>query len=149
MTITIRTARFDDEVETLALIEELFVAPGRRPSDYTRERASEGFRRAVTSERADVLLAFDDGRPVGAATVYLGIFSIRYGQRCFVEDLIVLPDQRSKGTGKLLLEAAGKWGRERGCDFIQLHSGNGRKDAHRFYERQGMDQDSLVFTKHL
>lgn len=133
----------------MPLIEELFVAPGRKPSDYSRERATEAFRLAVVGDHSDVLIAFDGGKPVGAATVYVAILSIRYGLRCFVEDLIVLPDQRGKGVGKLLLDAAEDWGRKHSCDFIQLHSGNGRKDAHRFYTVSGMDQDSLVFTKRL
>ena len=147
--ITIRTARFDDEVEVLALIEELFVAPGRRPADYTRERAQEGFRRAVGNQDSDILLALDGHMPAGAATVYVDTYSIRYGLRCWVEDLVVLPSQRGRGVGKLLLDAAVDWGRKHGCDFVQLHSGLGRKDAHRFYLTNGMEQDSLVFTKRL
>jgi GNAT superfamily N-acetyltransferase len=147
--ITIRAARFDDEVEVLALIEELFVAPGRRPADYTRDRAQEGFRRAVGNQQSDILLALDGHTPAGAATVYVDTYSIRYGLRCWVEDLIVLPSQRSRGVGKLLLDAAEDWGRKHGCDFVQLHSGLGRKDAHRFYLTNGMEQDSLVFTRRL
>ena len=147
--ITIRTAGFDDEAEVLALIEELFVAPGRRPADYTRERAQEGFRRAVGNQQSDILLALDGHTPAGAATEYMDMYSIRYGLRCWVEDLVVLPSQRSRGVGKLLLDAAEDWGRRHGCDFVQLHSGLGRKDAHRFYLTNGMEQDSLVFTKRL
>jgi GNAT superfamily N-acetyltransferase len=147
--ITIRPARFDDEAEVLALIEELFVPPGRRPADYTRDRAQEGFRRAVGNQGSDILLALDGHTPSGAATVYVDTYSIRYGLRCWVEDLVVLPSQRSRGVGKLLLDAAVDWGRKHGCDFVQLHSGLGRKDAHRFYLTNGMEQDSLVFTKNL
>ena len=147
--ITIRRARADDEAEAIALIEELFVAPGRRPPDYTRERASEGFQRAVSSPKSDVLLAMDGSTPVGAATVYVDTLSVRYGLRCWLEDLVVLPTHRSGGVGKLLLDAATGWAREHGCDFLQLHSGLGRKDAHRFYLSNGMEQDSLVFTRRL
>ena len=147
--ITIRSATLDDEREALGLIEELFVAPGRRPADYTSDRAQEGFRRAVGNQQSDILLAFDGHAPVGAATVYVDTYSIRYGLRCWVEDLIVLPSQRGRGVGKLLLDAAEDWGRKHGCDFVQLHSGLGRKDAHRFYHSNGMGQDSLVFTKRL
>ena len=147
--ITIRTARFDDEVEVLPLIEELFVAPGRRPAGYTRARAQEAFRRAVGNQQSDILLAFDGDTPAGAATVYVDTISIRYGLRCWVEDLVVLPAQRGGGVGKLLLDAAIDWARAHGSDFVQLHSGLGRKDAHRFYLANGMEQDSLVFTKNL
>jgi len=147
--INIRPAQFDDEAEVLPLIEELFVAPGRRPAEYTRERAQEGFRRAVGNQGSDILLAIDGKTPVGAATVYVDTLSIRYGLRCWVEDLVVLPSQRGGGVGKLLLDAAIAWGRAHGCDFVQLHSGLGRKNAHRFYVANGMEQDSLVFTKNL
>ena len=149
MTVTIRPARFDDEAEALPLIEELFVAPGRKPADYTRERAQEGFRRAVADQGSDILLALDGVTLVGAATVYVDTLSIRYGLRCWVEDLVVLPSQRGGGVGRLLVDAATDWGRAHGCDFVQLHSGLGRKDAHRFYLANGMEQDSLVFTKRL
>src|SRR3990170_7146173 len=118
--ITIRPARFDDEAEVLPLIEELFVAPGRKPADYTRERAQEGFRRAVGNEGSDILLAIDGHTPVGAATVYVDTLSIRYGLRCWLEDLVVLPSHRSRGVGKLLLDAATGWARDHGCDFLQL-----------------------------
>jgi len=146
---TIRPARFDDEAEVIPLIEELFVTPGSKPRDYSRERAAEAFRGAVSNDRADVLLAFGGGRAVGLASVYVDIFSIRYGRRCFVEDLVVLPDQRGKGVGAQLLEAACDWGRRFGCEHLQLNSGNGRGDAHRFYASNGMEQDALVFTKQL
>jgi GNAT superfamily N-acetyltransferase len=146
---SIRTARFDDEAEVIHLLEELFAAPGSKPRDYSRERATEAFRLAVSNDRMDVLIAFVGGKPVGLASVYVGIFSMRYGRRCFVEDLVVLPDQRSTGVGAQLLEAACDWGRKHGCDHLQLNSGNGRADAHRFYKANGMEQDALVFTKRL
>jgi len=39
-----------------------------------------------------------------------------------------------------LLDAATDWARERGCTHLELASGAGRKDAHRFYLREGMSQ---------
>jgi PhnO protein len=38
------------------------------------------------------------------------------------------------------LDAATEWARERGCTHLELASGAGRKDAHRFYLREGMAQ---------
>ena len=51
------------------------------------------------------------------------------------------------GVGRLLLDAAAAWARERGCSHLQLDSGLGRKDAHRFYLANGMEQWALVFTR--
>ncbi|MGD8690350.1 MAG: GNAT family N-acetyltransferase, partial [Gammaproteobacteria bacterium] len=34
-----------------------------------------------------------------------------------------------------------------GCDQLHLDSGTQRKDAHRFYEREGLDMTSLHFCR--
>jgi len=141
----IRPAVAADEEAVLALIEELFEAPGARPRRYSPERGSEGFRAAVRQPEADVLLAVDGDTIVGLASVYADFLSIRYGERCWLQDLVVGASRRSKGIGALLLDAAADWARERGCTHLELASGAGRKDAHRFYLSQGMAQ-SMLFT---
>jgi GNAT superfamily N-acetyltransferase len=143
--LTIRTATVADEAAALDLMQELFESPGVKPDDYSRARASEGFQRYVEEESGDVLLAEAGGALVGLASVYVDIQSIRFGTRCWLEDLIVTSAQRSTGVGGRLLEAATDWARERGCTHLELDSGNARKDAHRFYVDQGMEQQGLIF----
>ena len=145
--LTIRPATLADEATALDLLEELFAPPGRRPPDYTRERAQANFRRYIESPDGDVLLALADGAFLGLASVYVDLPSIRFGQRCWLEDLVVASASRSQGIGRQLLDAATEWARERGCTHLELDSGNARKDAHRFYLAQGMAQDGLVFTR--
>ena len=148
--LTIRPATLADEAAALDLLEELFAPPGRRPPDYTRERAQANFRRYLESPDGDVLLALRDdakGAPAGLASVYVDLPSLRFGQRCWLEDLVVASDSRGQGIGARLLDAATEWARERGCTHLELDSGNARKDAHRFYLAQGMTQDGLVFTR--
>ena len=142
MSVAIRTATLEDEDAVLALIEELFDPPGARPPAYTREVGSRGFRHAVEHPDADVLLALDGERVVGLASVYADILSIRYGPRCWLQDLVVTSSHRSLGVGKALLDATTAWARERGCTHLDLSSGDGRKDAHRFYLREGMVRSS-------
>ena len=88
---------------------------------------------------ADVLLALDGDVIVGLASVYLDLPFIRFGKRCWLQDLAVTSSRRSEGIGGTLLDAAAAWARERGCTHLELASGAGRKDAHRFYEAQGME----------
>lgn len=147
--LTIRPAKLADEAGSLNLIEELFEPPGRRPLHYTRERAREAFRRYLENPDADVLLAVSGSAIIGLATVYVDLPSIRFGLRCWLEDLVVTSSHRSRGAGRLLLDAATAWARERGCTHLELDSGHGRKDAHRFYIEQGMAQDGLVFGRRL
>ena len=145
MSVTVRKARFDDEEEVLALIPELFAPPGSTPPRYDKETAREAVQRAIAGEKTDILLAEAGGKVVGMLVLYVDILMVRFGLRCWLEDFIVLPDQRSKGVGKALLAEAAKWARARGCTHLQLNSGNGRVDAHRFYKANGMKQESLSF----
>ena len=146
--VSVRGATAADEGAVLALIEELFEPPGGRPKGYSPERGREGFRRAVQHPEADVLLAVDGDSIAGLASVYADFLSIRYGKRCWLQDLVVAASRRSEGTGALLIDAATEWGRERGCTHLELASGAGRKDAHRFYLSQGMAQ-GYTFTKEI
>ena len=135
-----------DEAAVLALIEELFEPPGARPKGYSPERGREGFRHAVQHPEADVLLAVDGDSIAGLASVYADFLSIRYGKRCWLQDLVVSKSRRSEGIGAKLIAAAAEWARERGCTHLELASGAGRLDAHRFYLREGMAQ-SMLFTR--
>ncbi len=140
MSIDVRPATVTDEAAFLDLLEQLFDAPGARPPGYTRQRGSNGFRWAIEGAHSDVLLALDGGSLVGLASVYRDIESIRYGRRTWLQDLVVDRAVRSGGVGKALLSAAADWAREHGCTHLALSSGGGRSEAHRFYEREGMDQ---------
>jgi GNAT superfamily N-acetyltransferase len=145
--VTVRPASLKDAKTVVLLIEELFEPPGRRPPDYTRERAHENLRRYLEGPDGDVLLALAGDTVVGLATVYIDLPSIRYGLRCWVEDLVVTSSRRSGGVGRRLVDAATEWARERGCTHLQLESGHGRKDAHRFYRANGVPEYGLVFKR--
>jgi GNAT superfamily N-acetyltransferase len=131
------------------LLEQLFEPPGGFPHGYTPGRGSEGFRWALAQADADVLLALDGDQLVGFASVYKDYMSIRDGWRCWLQDLIVAKTHRSLGTGRALLDAATDWARERGCTHLDLSSGLGRKDAHRFYDREGMMRGSYTFRRQI
>ena len=140
MNIDVRPATLADEAAFLNLLEQLFDAPGAPAPGYTRERGSNGFRWAIEGEHSDVLLALDGRSLVGLASVYRDIESIRYGRRTWLQDLVVDRAARGGGVGKALLAAAAEWARQRGCTHLALSSGWDRKDAHRFYEREGMER---------
>lgn len=145
MTFEVRPATLDDESAFLDLLVQLFDPPGSTPQGYTRERGSEGFRAIVANPEADALVALDGQSLVGLATVYCDILSIRFGKRCWLQDLVTDKAERSRGVGAALLAASGEWARKQGCSHLELTSGLGRVDAHRFYEREGMTRASYSF----
>ena len=68
-----------------------------------------------------------------------------------INGLVVDDKVRSRGVGKLLLEAAERWARSCGCDTIGVRSKVERHDAHRFYEknRYGWTKTQKSFHKAL
>ena len=146
--LSVRPATVADETPALDLLEELFAPPASRAPGYRRERAAAAFRDAIASTDADVLLAVDDGRAVGLASVYVDLVSMRFGRRCWLEDLVVTASARSRGVGRRLLDAATEWARTHGCTHLGLVSAAARGDAHRFYVANGM-APMLHFTRPL
>ena len=141
----IRPARVDDVDELVAAYEWLFAAPGSKPPAWDPRRAAARLRAAIAADGAEVIVADVDEKIAGFFTIYDDIDSVRFGRRAWVEDLAVDPGQRSRGIGKALIEAAKAWAREHGASHLELDSGLGRVDAHRFYEREGAAKASYSF----
>ncbi len=135
------------EVErVLGMYEWLFTPPGSVPPRWDPERAREAIADAVADPAAAVLVAEHRADLLGFCTAYLELNSVRFGPRCWVEDLAVSPEHRSQGVGKALLDHAKEWARERGATHLELDSADTRADAHRFYEREGPSWTSRSFA---
>ena len=114
------------------LSEAEFVA--RVEGQYTQ-----GYR-LLAAERA--------GRCVGLAGFRLGD-NLAWGHFLYVDDLVTLPSERSRGVGRALLEWLAGYARREGCSQLHLDSGTQRLDAHRFYEREHMRVSSYHFQRRL
>ena len=64
--------------------------------------------------------------------------NLAWGKHLYVEDLVSDEKQRSTGLGHMLLNWLHDEARKNKCDQLHLDSGVQRKNAHRFYEREGM-----------
>jgi GNAT superfamily N-acetyltransferase len=136
---TVREARAGEEGAIVPLYSWLFAEPGSTPPGWDPERATAALAEAIAAPESAVLVAEDGGDLVGLCTAYLELNSVRYGRRCWVEDLAVAPERRSGGVGGALLDAACEWARERGATHLELDTGIARTDAQRFYERRAPD----------
>jgi GNAT superfamily N-acetyltransferase len=145
METAIREARPGEEGAILAMYEWLFAPPGTKPSQWHPEKARGRLTEAIVSPRSTVLVVEGDGGLIAFCTAYLELDSVRFGQRCWVEDFAVDPARRSRGVGSALLGAAREWAREAGATHLELDSGLARTDAHRFYEREGGSRQSYSF----
>lgn len=135
--VAIRQAGEEDVDALLGMYEWLFEGPGIAPAHWDRDRARGALLEAIGSRQSTVLVAESaSGELWGFASAYLDLNSVRFGLRCWVEDLAVDPAQRSAGIGKALLDAAKAWAKERGATHLELDTGLARADAQRFYERE-------------
>jgi GNAT superfamily N-acetyltransferase len=146
MQATIREAQPGEEERILGMYEWLFAPPGSVPPGWDPERARAAIEAAIGDEASTVLVAEHRGDLLGLCTAYLDLNSIRFGSRCWVEDLAVSPEHRSQGIGGALLEAAKAWAREHGATHLELDSGEARKKAQRFYERKRPSWRSISYA---
>jgi ribosomal protein S18 acetylase RimI-like enzyme len=91
-----------------------------------------------------LLMAEADGEPVGL--VWLGQAP---GQRVgwWIYDIEVVPDQRRRGYGRALLEAAEREAQRRGGDSIGLNVFGGNAGARCLYESCGYQVTSTQMRK--
>lgn len=137
----IEIAQSDDEIRRCfpvlrelrpQLVEASFV-------ERVRSQEREGYRIAY--------LAIDE-RVVAVAGFRI-LEMLADGRRLYIDDLVTLDSHRSQGHGAALLRWLGERAVAEGCATLQLDSGLQRKNAHRFYEREGMQVSSLHFRKPL
>src|SRR5438045_6938624 len=82
---------------------------------------------------AEVLLALENGEPVGFA-VYFYNFSTWLGRPgLYLEDLFVKPEKRGKGYGRALLIELAKIARDRGCGRMEWAVLDWNEPAIKFY----------------
>jgi GNAT superfamily N-acetyltransferase len=99
---------------------------------------------ALFGERpyAEVVLADDDGRPVGFALFFHNFSTFLGRPGIYLEDLFVLPEQRGQGIGRMLLEHLARLAVERGCGRLEWAVLDWNRDAIQFYERLGARPNS-------
>jgi GNAT superfamily N-acetyltransferase len=142
----IREALPEEVERVLGMYEWLFAPPGSVPPRWHPDLARDAIADAIADQSATVLVAEHRGDLLGLCTAYLDLNSVRFGPRCWVEDLAVGPEHRSQGVGKALLDAAKEWARDRGASHLELDSADIRTDAHRFYEREDPSWRSVCFA---
>lgn len=100
-----------------------------------------------SQEKAGYRLAF-----VRAAEGVVAVAGFRvnecmaWGRFLYIDDLVTLSPYRSNGYGSSLLSWLCKYAEKEGCNHLHLDSGIQRKDAHRFYEREGMELAGFHFV---
>ena len=127
--IAIRQARPTDAAALADLIGEL---------GYPTDEAHVLVRLSRMDLARDVvLIATVDERPVGSGSMHVFPQMHKDAGLAYVATVVVTESLRRRGIGERLMHALEAQAEARGCNRVELASGNRRPEAHRFYERLG------------
>ena len=129
--LTIRYAQESDIHKILYFIKELAIYENMlddvvATEDLLREWIFE-------KQKAEVLLAEEDGIPVGFALFFHNFSTFLGRAGIYLEDLFVMPEHRGKGYGKALLRRLAQITMERGCGRLEWACLNWNKPSIDFY----------------
>jgi ribosomal protein S18 acetylase RimI-like enzyme len=140
MSISVADADLDDPGHAQGLIAVLdayareAIGGGQPLTPEVRSRLIPELR---ARPNAVVLLAFDAGRPVGAAVCFVGFSTFAARPLLNLHDLAVLPDRRGAGVGRALLEAVEARARDLGCCKLTLEVRQDNARAQSLYKSFG------------
>jgi GNAT superfamily N-acetyltransferase len=121
--------------DVATLLAALFEEVGHSP-DYDAIAAI--YDEIEADDRHSTLLAMDEGEVVGVITLVETISLYAGGHIGVLNELYVVPEYRSEGVGKILLDAAKELGEERGWVRLEVTTpGDEYARTLRFYEREG------------
>lgn len=139
----IRPARLADVGRLLELYRHLAV--GDEPT-VPLELAQTRFMELTANPDHRVFVAVADDRIVGTFTLVL-LSGLSHCGRAhgIVEDVVVSPEQRSRGVGRHMMLLAMRIAASERCYKLALSSHLARGDAHRFYENLGFRRHGYSF----
>ncbi len=100
-------------------------------------------RARVLSGNAVVLLARNEGRPVGVAVCFTSYSTFSARPVLNVHDLAVIPEVRGQGVGRALLSAIEAAALTRRCGKVTLEVREDNARARQLYERIGFADSAL------
>ena len=140
----VRRARKEDAAAIAALAGQLGY-----PS--TQEQVEKRLVRILTDSAHVLFVAESSGGRIGGWLQVFGYHVVESDARAEVAGLVVDETQRGSGIGRLLMQHAENWAREKGYAAVALRSNIIRHEAHAFYQRIGytIPKTQHVFRKEL
>jgi GNAT superfamily N-acetyltransferase len=141
-------ATLEDITELCGLLEILFSQEVE--FQVATDVQVRGLRLILTNPELGIILVVRHGGKLLGMVSLLFTVSTALGERVAVlEDMVVLPSERSSGVGSSLLSAAITTAREQGCQRVTLLTDGTNTAAHSFYEKQGFIRSQMVTFRRL
>ncbi len=143
MSVTkIDNCREDDFEQIFRLLGQLW--PGQT---LDKRKLRQVFVRGLKSKLQYYLCARAETKIVGFVSMTIKNSLWQQGYIGHIDEFIVDKRRRNKGIGGKLLSQITKLANKKSCSRIELDSAFTRKDAHKFYKRNGFDNRAFVFSR--
>ncbi len=103
------------------------------------EQTLQNINAVIKNNDYDAFVAVHENRVIGWIGVTYAI-QIESSPGCEIRGLVVDDQYRKQGVGKLLIEKAKQWGKEKGNNKLRLRANAKRTEAHLFYQRLGFQE---------
>lgn len=113
---------------------------------FDRVNFNQVFDTVMASKDIFLFVIEHNDEEIGYMSIYIQTLLHHNGKVAEIQELIVLPEYRSNGAGRLALEFAKKFAQEKGCVLIELASNIKREQAHKFYVSNGFARSHYKFT---
>jgi len=127
--IIIRTVKTGDAPAISTLTNQLGYT-------MTTEQTTANIHTLTDMPHSAILVADENGMVCGWLQVDYKCY-METGTFCEIVGLVVDEQQRGKGIGKMLIEGAKNWSRNRNAAILKVRTNVKRTDTHRFYAAQG------------
>ncbi len=149
--ITIRPAGPEDIPQTVKFVDSLLCELNKKKMDLDHDRMSKTCGEIISNDNHKVFMAFDGDRAVGMAGLVQSVAIYTQGPLGVINELYVVPEYRSRGVGKLLIDAVTAFGAEKGWARIEVGAPN-RENWQRtidFYKKEGFEEVGPRLKKYL
>ena len=151
----VKIASLEDVDEIYNLNTELFIVLNELKNEIYNPI---GFPRIfiesmINSLNSDYIIIEEDDKIIGYALIeervspYKDYEAFVEDNYAFIYELVVLPEYRTKGYGRKLIEEAKKWAENRKLTSIELNVLENNYSAKAFYERNGFEEYQIKLRK--
>jgi PhnO protein len=144
MAITIRDAGPGDEPAVVDLIQELATT-----TDYPTTIDEHYVRHYLASPESGILMAFDDGAPVGLVSYATVPGLFHAADSGLIEAVVVTEGRRGEGIGRQLVRSVLARLEKAGCAEISVSTGAENEAAQKVYVDLGLTEASVLLEKHI
>lgn len=143
MTVTIRHAGPGDEPAVVDLVQEMAVG-----EDFPTTIDEHYVRHFLASPESGVLLAFDEGAPVGLLAYAMIPSLFHTADSGLIELLVVTEGRRGEGIGTQMVETVMRLFREAGCAEASVSAGPDNEPVQKLYCDAGLTEASVLLETH-